>query len=102
MVDLYLEARREFWRAIVEARGDGPITLADRILRPAWMRSAACAGAPSELFFPARGQTTAAARAYCERCPVVDECGELGRGEQGVWGGLGERERRRGPTDTRR
>lgn len=62
-----------------------------------WQANAACAGADPELFFPARGEPTATAKAVCATCPVRDPCREyaLARTEKfGIWGGLSERERR--------
>lgn len=66
--------------------------------RPEWQASAACAGVDPDLFFPERGESTAAAKAVCRICPVRLVCLEhaLAEGErQGVWGGMSERERRR-------
>lgn len=70
-----------------------------------WQQLAACRGADAELFFgpnrfepkQEREAREAAAKEFCARCPVVDPCREtaLRRGERyGVWGGLGEAERR--------
>lgn len=63
-----------------------------------WMRDAACAGMDVELFFPARGESTATIKATCAGCPVAAECLDyaLRNGEKfGIWGGTSERERRR-------
>jgi hypothetical protein len=38
-------------------------SLEEVLCRPGWMELAACAGQPIEVFFPAKGQTAAAARA---------------------------------------
>lgn len=57
---------------------------------------AACATATVD-FFPARGESLAAARAICGRCPVADQCLDyaLDLGiKHGVWGGTSERDRR--------
>ena len=67
--------------------------------RPAWMDSAACAGMPIETFFPAKGQSVAAAnaRAICSTCEVQPECLNYARSDSdtmGFWGGTSERERR--------
>lgn len=70
-----------------------------------WERHAACQGLDSSLFFaPNRFESKrereareAAAKAICHICPVIDACREtaLMRGEAfGVWGGLGEFDRR--------
>lgn len=64
----------------------------------AWVRDARCAGAPREIFFPERGESTRAALALCRECPVRKECLEyaLAAPERfGIWGGVSERERRR-------
>ncbi|WP_419999420.1 WhiB family transcriptional regulator [Streptomyces boninensis] len=67
-----------------------------------WWRSAACVGVEPDLFFPVGSTGPGAeqyvqAKAVCEQCPVTEECLEwaLRTGtESGVWGGLGEDERR--------
>lgn len=70
-----------------------------------WLELAACRGEHGSLFFGpseseprrARDVREAAAKAICARCPVVRPCRQeaLARGElYGVWGGLGELERR--------
>ncbi|MCF7553344.1 WhiB family transcriptional regulator [Pseudonocardia sp. WMMC193] len=46
---------------------------------------------------PSRARRTAQAKAVCGRCPVMDMCREFAletREPFGVWGGLGESERR--------
>ncbi len=73
--------------------------LATLLARPAWQAAAACRHADPALFFPARGESTDAAKALCARCPVFDQCdhyaatieGPL----QGIWAGLSPRGRRR-------
>lgn len=63
---------------------------------PHWRRLAACRGEDTEIFFPARGETTRPARSVCELCPVRAPCLEHGLYEKfGIWGGKSERERRR-------
>lgn len=70
-----------------------------------WERFAACGPEDIELFFGPvgpedrsdRAEREERAKQVCARCPVVDPCrtSALSRGERfGVWGGLGERERR--------
>ncbi len=68
----------------------------------AWWERAACLGLDTSLFFPARGESTAAAEALCASCPVREDClwhalGPVGgRSERfGIWGGSSERQRRR-------
>lgn len=71
----------------------------------AWEQAAACRGADASLFFgpnrfePKRERDgrEAAAKEICAACPVSDPCREsaIVHGEAfGVWGGLGEVERR--------
>lgn len=71
-----------------------------------WERFAACAPEDITLFFGPhepedrrdRAVREERAKRICARCPVVEPCrrAALSRGERfGVWGGLGERERRR-------
>ncbi|MGH8903629.1 MAG: WhiB family transcriptional regulator [Egibacteraceae bacterium] len=82
--------------------------------RPAWYARAACAGLPTDDFFPI-GVTGPAldqiafAKAVCAGCPVCGECLDyaLDTGQcDGVWGGLSEEElrqlRRRRQRDRRR
>jgi WhiB family redox-sensing transcriptional regulator len=65
-----------------------------------WMEGAACTQVDPELFFPRKGpnRTTKAARSVCRACPVSLQCLEwaLGfPGQEGILGGMTERERRR-------
>ena len=84
-----LDGEYAYWRAMLQPRG-APFTMADRLeqLRPAWMADAACRGAGTDLFFPGRGESTRAARAYCERCAVAEDCADFAErnGEVGLWG----------------
>lgn len=67
-----------------------------------WRDDAACRHEDPELFFPVGTTGPAitqvkAAKTVCNRCPVQEVClaWALGSGQQaGVWGGLGEDERR--------
>jgi len=61
-----------------------------------WQDHAACIDTAVD-FFPARGESLAAARAICRACPVADQCLDyaLDHGiKHGVWGGTSERDRR--------
>lgn len=67
-----------------------------------WRQAAACLDEDPDLFFPV-GNTgpallqVAEAKAVCNRCPVQQQCLEwaMEQGQDsGVWGGLGEDERR--------
>lgn len=64
-----------------------------------WQARAACRGLDPEMFFPAPGESPAAAKAVCATCPVRTQCATAAtfdRAERhGVWGGLTERDRRR-------
>ena len=64
-----------------------------------WRDRAACLGAPTDLFFPARGDNAAAAKALCASCQVTDECREwaLAQGHDlvGVYAGLTGSDRRK-------
>lgn len=62
-----------------------------------WPEHAACRGVDPELFAPRsirrddeHASATAAARRYCARCPVRDDCAaEADRDNlQGLWGGV--------------
>lgn len=67
-----------------------------------WIESARCIGEDPELFFPVgtSGQAleqTATAIEICRRCSVLAECLEWALDtcqDAGVWGGLGEEDRR--------
>jgi WhiB family redox-sensing transcriptional regulator len=63
-----------------------------------WKADAACRDEDPDLFFPERGESLAAPKAVCSRCPVREACLEcaLDTGQKfGVWGGTSERDRRR-------
>jgi WhiB family transcriptional regulator, redox-sensing transcriptional regulator len=62
-----------------------------------WARDAECLSSHPKLFFPARGESTVAAKKVCAGCPVRSECLAYALDEGikfGVWGGKSERERR--------
>nr|WP_314223699.1 WhiB family transcriptional regulator [Streptomyces sp. DSM 40713] len=66
-----------------------------------WRHRAVCREEDPELFFPI-GNTGGAllqieeAKAVCRRCQVIEQCLQwaLESGQEGVWGGLSEDERR--------
>ena len=78
---------------------------AEIILEPAmypgdlrWQDRALCAQVTGDMFFPEKGEPSAAAKRVCRICEVRAECLEyaLEHDERfGVWGGMSERERRR-------
>jgi WhiB family redox-sensing transcriptional regulator len=77
---------------------DVEVLLAQLVSRPEWHRRAACRGVGPDLFFPARSDgRPVQGLAYCERCPVRQECltsaQELAS-TSGVWGGTTGRQRR--------
>lgn len=67
-----------------------------------WIAGAACVDDDPELFFPVGSGEAATeqerrAKLVCSRCPVREECLEWSLvtcQDAGVWGGLGEEERR--------
>ena len=62
-----------------------------------WQTYAACIGADTELFYPARGESCTEAKLICHKCPVQRECltyALVCYEKHGVWGGKSERERR--------
>ena len=68
------------------------------LLRPPWMRKAACRGQGFDAWFSTDevGEETDAARLVCAGCPVRSECLDYaldGRIRHGLWGGLSARER---------
>lgn len=67
---------------------------------PPWMSSSACAEISGDLWYPEKGsnQYTSNVKAVCKRCPVQRQCLDyaIANGENdGVWGGLTVKERRR-------
>jgi WhiB family redox-sensing transcriptional regulator len=72
----------------------------------AWIKRAACRGAPTPLFFPDDGTSADEALQVCRRCPVRADCATYALtipGLEGIWGGLTEadrqRHRRRNPAE---
>jgi WhiB family redox-sensing transcriptional regulator len=64
-----------------------------------WMEEAACQFVDPYLWHPRKGDAPAVrkAKAICRECPVLASCRDysLRRGEMhGVWGAMGEKERR--------
>tara|TARA_X000000368_G_C22624696_1_gene533811 strand:- start:187 stop:501 length:315 start_codon:yes stop_codon:yes gene_type:complete len=65
-----------------------------------WVSKAACAGVPTEVFFPGYNarENTSEARNICKKCPVVKECLDYALEvpiDFGIWGGLTPHERHR-------
>ena len=65
-----------------------------------WRDQARCRGVDPQVFHPSEEDDDAAdaAKAICALCPVADSCLEFAvstRENDGVWGGLTARERRR-------
>jgi WhiB family redox-sensing transcriptional regulator len=77
----------------------GPPDLASGLVTD-WKERAACAGYPSNVFFPmgdAHPGLVARAKAVCRECPVSEECLEFAfetNQVSGIWGGTTEEERR--------
>lgn len=83
--------------------GSAPLTVTAPAFDDDWRARAACTTKDTNLFF-ADGTTgpnqarVDAAKAVCQHCPVINECGQWAidaRIEYGVFGGIDEIERRR-------
>lgn len=62
-----------------------------------WQDFALCRGVNPDLFFPEKGDSTAAAKDLCFQCPVQQPClyyALVNNQRHGVWGGMSEYERR--------
>lgn len=82
----WVDALDEFTAALAAVPRPGP-----------WARRGACRDTPTWVFFPARGDSLAAAKGVCARCVVRPQCAAFAMeapGLKGLWGGLTERERR--------
>lgn len=65
---------------------------------PRFTGRALCAEVDSDIFFPAKGDSSMPAKSVCQSCEIRAEClaWALENGEEhGVWGGLSPDERRR-------
>lgn len=62
-----------------------------------WRAQGLCRNMDPNIFFPSDGAGVDEAVAICRTCPVREPCAEWGIANEvyGVWGGMGERERRR-------
>lgn len=63
-----------------------------------WRGLAACRGTDTDSFYPGKGESGSAAKRICGRCQVISECLEYAMemaDDNGIWGGVGEGERRR-------
>lgn len=63
---------------------------------PQWHDHAACRGHGPDQFFIDPGQSSAAAKALCNHCPVVEQCLADALDHPwllGIWGGTTERQR---------
>lgn len=63
-----------------------------------WQDSALCAEVGTDVFFPAKGESSEPAKRVCRCCAVTAECLEYALDlhiHHGIWGGMSERERRR-------
>lgn len=64
-----------------------------------WVNEARCIKADPEIFYPISKNDPKAEgviQAYCRNCPVEGDClgYALAKGEQGIWGGMTEEQRR--------
>jgi WhiB family redox-sensing transcriptional regulator len=92
------DAERDAWR-----RGDPADTfdlpdLAAFLHRPQWHAAAACRGQGTKRWFVQRGVTAAAARYFCDRCPVAAECladalAQPASTDSGIWAGTTVKDR---------
>ena len=59
--------------------------------------SALCAQTDAETFFPDRGRISNSAKELCDNCPLQPDCLAYSLTHEvfGVWGGLGDTERKR-------
>lgn len=64
-----------------------------------WAERAACRGMDTNLFYPEKEglRSTAQVKVICQRCPVQLDCLEYATrwDEPGVWGGRGQKARRK-------
>ncbi len=63
-----------------------------------WRERASCRGIDTEEFYPGKGESGATAKKICKRCQVRSQCLEYAMAmadDNGIWGGIGEGERRR-------
>ncbi|MEW6470665.1 MAG: WhiB family transcriptional regulator [Actinomycetota bacterium] len=74
------------------------VTLEETPAPGPWVKRAACAGMPTDWFFPDDPADSETARAVCRPCPVRYDCAAYALavpGIGGIWGGLSETDRRR-------
>ena len=72
------------------------MTTAHLDIRPApWADDAACASTSPDVFFPDKGESSAAAKAICHTCPVIGACyaatQEI-KPQFGIWAGMSVRQ----------
>ena len=70
-----------------------------------WAEQANCKDMDKSLFFPVSRQGLLHAKQVCSTCPVSADCLQYATDNDlnfGVWGGLGEADRRRLARDSRR
>lgn len=73
------------------------LAIADDSDETRWRDSGLCQQTDPEIFFPETGVSNRQAKLVCSGCPVREQCLQHAldhREIHGVWGGLGERERR--------
>ncbi len=69
-----------------------------------WRHQGKCRNVTHINFFPKKGENSRLAQYFCRDCPVIKECLQYGLDNpviQGVWGGLGQTQRRRLPLTLR-
>lgn len=97
-----IEPRHELDAMMRVGPGHEVETASDRLAallrRPAWQKQAACRGVGTDVFWPARGGDTSAAKALCARCPVIAQCHayavatDASQAASGIWAGTPARQ----------
>ena len=73
-------------------------SLLDMLESEPWVQEALCAEVGPDAFFPGKGGDARPAKRVCFACPVREECLEYALDhdiDDGIWGGMSPRERRR-------
>lgn len=76
----------------------GGVLVPERVSSTNWRDSALCAQTDPELFFPETGGSTKEAKKICKNCEVREQCLEYAlqhKEQDGVWGGVSPRDRRK-------
>jgi WhiB family redox-sensing transcriptional regulator len=63
-----------------------------------WVERGVCAQIGGDVWYPEIGESKVTAKRMCARCDVIQQCAEYAiktRQQEGVWGGMSPRERRK-------